>query len=96
MTKLPPRVRGYWDGDPYLFCPEQWEEAPFKSPATSKEVEFISSEEVKTLLEKEREKVLEEVGLAFTSKFSPNEKETWERFGNVLESLHNRVAGGIE
>lgn len=49
-NKFPPRIRGYYDGDPYMFCPEQWEVLPSKHPKSDLEFDFISTDEHEHLL----------------------------------------------
>ena len=55
QSKFPPRLRGYYDGDDYLFCPEQWEQEPFKDENTEYEFTFISLQEHTAIVKELRE-----------------------------------------
>jgi len=64
-AEFPPRVRGYLrkymdDKEPYWFCPEQWEYAPFKHIKSYDDVEFVSLEEHQAILE-EKDKYLSDI-----------------------------------
>lgn len=67
--KLPPRVRGtleYSDGGELLcdFCPEQWEQGPFRRAPHGTETEYLSLAEHEALLRSARAEAFEEAANA--------------------------------